>query len=104
AGRVTAQTFTTLHNFTGFDGAGPCADLILSDNVLYGTVSYGGSSGNGTVFEVNTNGGGFTTLYSFTTSANNILGVYTNSDGANPAAGLILSGNTLYGTANEGGS
>jgi uncharacterized repeat protein (TIGR03803 family) len=104
AGRVTAQTFTTLHNFTGFDGAGPYADLILSDNVLYGTVSYGGSSGNGTVFEVNTNGTGFTTLYSFTASANNILGVYTNSDGALPYAGVILSGNTLYGTANEGGS
>ena len=28
----------------------------------------------------------------------------TNSDGANPYAGLILSGNTLYGTARYGGS
>ena len=35
------------------------------------------------------------------------LGTYpftTNSDGANPVAGLILSGNTLYGTASQGGS
>jgi uncharacterized repeat protein (TIGR03803 family) len=42
----------------------------------------------------------FTTLYSFTASNNS-----TNSDGANPEAGLILSGDTLYGTAvNYGGS
>jgi len=35
----------------------------------------------------------------------NAFGIfYTNSDGANPAAGLILSGNILYGTANGGGS
>jgi uncharacterized repeat protein (TIGR03803 family) len=29
---------------------------------------------------------------------------FTNSDGANPIAGLLLSGDTLYGTANSGGS
>src|SRR5689334_892928 len=28
---------------------------------------------------------------------------YTNSDGAVPQAGLLLSGNTLYGTASGGG-
>jgi uncharacterized repeat protein (TIGR03803 family) len=32
------------------------------------------------------------------------FGQYTNSDGANPSAGLVLSGNTLYGTAENGGS
>ena len=31
-----------------------------------GRQQYGGSSGNGTVFAVNTDGTGFTTLYSFT--------------------------------------
>src|SRR6266516_1205411 len=42
----------------------------------------------------------FTTLYSFTASS----GCFpcTNSDGAGPR-GLILSGNTLYGTAGSGG-
>src|SRR5450759_1910741 len=35
----------------------------------------------------------FTALHSF-----------NNSDGASPFAGLILSGNTLYGTAYQGGS
>jgi uncharacterized repeat protein (TIGR03803 family) len=47
----------------------------------------------------------FTTLYSFTAVAYNTNSqTQTNSDGANPQAGLILSGNTLYGTASEGGT
>jgi uncharacterized repeat protein (TIGR03803 family) len=100
AGRATAQTFTTLYNFTALvdynnsDGAVPEAGVILSGNTLYGTAYYGGSSGNGTVFALNTNGTGFTNLYSFT----------GGSDGASPQAVLILSGNTLYGTASSGGS
>ena len=45
----------------------------------------------------------FTTLHSFT-ATDGVAG--TNSDGANPYAGVItnLSGNTLYGTASAGGS
>ena len=49
----------------------------------------GGTSNVGSVFALNTNGTDFTNLYSFTGGA----------DGANPQAGLTLSGNTLYGTA-----
>src|SRR5260370_39297615 len=75
AGSVTAQTFTALHSFTATvytdsnsDGAYPFAGLItnLSGTTLYGTAAYGGGSGNGTVFAVNTNGTGFTILHSFT--------------------------------------
>jgi len=75
AGRVTAQTLTTLYSFTespssnpstNSDGAGPQAGLILSGTTLYGTASQGGSSGYGTVFAVNTDGTGFTTLHTFT--------------------------------------
>jgi uncharacterized repeat protein (TIGR03803 family) len=106
AGRVMAQTFTTLYSFTATsnfinsDGANPRAGLILLGNTLYGTAFNGGSSGFGTVFAVNTNGTGFTNLYNFTVTSGpfNI-----NSDGAEPSAGLILSGNTLYGTASLGG-
>ena len=43
---------------------------------------------------------GFTTLYNFT--ATDVTGY--NNDGANPYAGLTLSGNTLYGTAQNGGT
>ena len=103
AGRATAQTLTALHSFTipsdsppfvNSDGANPYARLILSGNTLYGTALNGGGSGYGTVFAVDTDGTGFTTLYDF-------IG---GGDGASPQAGLILSGNTLYGTAESGGS
>jgi uncharacterized repeat protein (TIGR03803 family) len=97
--------FTTLHRFTAvnngknIDGYDPQAGLILSDNTLYGAAGGGGSSNHGTVFKVNTDGTGFATLYSFTALVSD-----TNNDGARPVGGLILSGNTLYGTAWEGGS
>lgn len=95
AGRVTAQTFTTVHNFTGGnDGANPEAGLLFSGNTLYGTASGGGISGNGTVFAINSDGTGFKVLHSFT----------GDSDGKDPQTGLILSGNTLYGVTTEGGS
>src|ERR1035437_4022567 len=111
AGRVTAQTFTTLHSFTAAPGplytnsggALPQAGLILSGTTLYGTAVNGGSSGNGTVFAVSTNGTGFTTLHTFTGPLL-VSSPITNSDGAWPRSGVILSDNTLYGTAHNGGS
>lgn len=106
--------FTILYSFTGpvnsgsgttnSDGVNPNS-LVLSGSTLYGTASSGGSFGQGTVFKLNTDGTGFADLYDFTAVSGSI-GVYqrpTNSDGAGPS-GLILSGNTLYGTASSGGS
>jgi uncharacterized repeat protein (TIGR03803 family) len=106
AGRLTAQTFTTLHSFTGSDGTSPLGGLILSgnSNTLYGTALNGGSSGVGTLFKVTTDGTSFTTLHSFTATSGSGRFLGTNSDGAYPSAGLIVSGNTLYGTAALGGS
>jgi uncharacterized repeat protein (TIGR03803 family) len=108
--------FTTLHSFTASDtdslgantnsdGVGPGAGLILSGNKLYGTAYGGGTSGSGTVFAVNTNGTGFKTLYRFTTADYGAYPLWrTNTDGAAPNAGLIISSNTLYGTTSQGGS
>src|SRR5476651_1104199 len=80
AGRVTAQTFTTLHSFTSLfysntnsDGANPHVGLILSGNKLYGTTVNGGFyhahpyntfdfAAAGTIFAVNTDGTGFTNI------------------------------------------
>jgi uncharacterized repeat protein (TIGR03803 family) len=110
AGRVLGQSFTNLYNFTArsdaspftnSDGAYPSSALVLSGNTLYGLAGDGGSAGNGTVFAINTDGTGFTNLYSFTPSSGAIS---SNSDGANPFASLILSDDTLYGTAFDGGS
>jgi len=103
---IDGTGFKTLHTFAGYpsEGATSRAGLILSGTNLYGTTIAGGSTDGGTVFAVNTDGAGFTNLHSFTAGANNSSGYYTNSDGANPWAGLVVSGNTLYGTAVGGGS
>lgn len=86
--------FTVLHPFTfGSDGGNPFGTLVLSGSTLYGTAIYGGCPGSGTVFKVSTSGSDFTVLHCFT----------GGSDGANPVAGLTLSGSTLYGTAQTGG-
>jgi uncharacterized repeat protein (TIGR03803 family) len=102
---TNANGFTNLYNFvpsftnsfgdyTNSSGASPNAPLLLLGNRLYGTANLGGSSGNGTVFAVNTDGSGFSNLYCFSGW----------SDGSSPNGGLLLSGNTLYGTTSSGGS
>jgi uncharacterized repeat protein (TIGR03803 family) len=108
--------FTTLHSFTAFtdptlpwgsnkDGANPFAGLVLSSNTLYGTATYGGVSAEGAVFAINTDGSGFTNLYSFSgRTSDPKTRAYTNKDGAVPFGGLTLSGNRLFGTTADGGS
>jgi uncharacterized repeat protein (TIGR03803 family) len=103
SGFTTLRGFAALNTSTNVDGANPVAGLSLSSDTLYGTTYRGGNSGNGTVFKVNTDGTGFTTLYSFTATSTNSLGADTNGDGAFPS-GLVVSSNTLYGTASYGGS
>lgn len=103
--------FTLLHSFNFMnpdDGASPYAGLILSGDTLYGTTYLGASyatdfpSGNGKIFAVSTDGTGYTNLYTFTEPSPDHF--FTNSDGGNPSAGLILSGSSLYGMATSGGS
>jgi uncharacterized repeat protein (TIGR03803 family) len=91
-------SFSALSNNTNNDGSGPVADLALTGSILYGTTQSGGTGGVGTIFRINTDGTGFTNLYSFSAIINN-----TNNDGANPTALLELSGNILYGTTQLGG-
>jgi uncharacterized repeat protein (TIGR03803 family) len=101
--------FSTLHRFTygtgpfytNSDGAFPQGDLVMSGNMLYGTTYYGGLPGNGTIFAVDTDGVGFASIYQFTGTP---PPGYTNADGALLYAGLIASGDALYGTALSGGS
>lgn len=81
-------------NITNSDGAMPTSGLVLVTNTLYGTTLTGGSSGVGTVFALNTDGTGFRVLHIFTGGG---------ADGASPRR-LILSGNSLYGTTQAGGS
>lgn len=94
---LAANTFTVLHTFLGHgvDGELPDAGLILSTDTLYGTTAAGGTNGGGgTVFSIGTNGGNYTILHSFNGA----------TDGKFIEAGLVLWGNTLYGTALVGSS
>jgi len=89
------SSFTNLYSFTGdSDGSTPWAGVILSGTTLYGTTGGGGNSFAGTVFAINTDGTGFTNLYSFT----------GGNDGERPNASLLFSTNVLYGTTELGGA
>jgi uncharacterized repeat protein (TIGR03803 family) len=84
-------TLTTLHSFTGSDGANPAGGLVQgTDGNLYGTTSDNSITTNfGTVFRI-TPGGVFSNQY-------NLDGA---SDGSEPQLGLTLgSDGKFYGTS-----
>ena len=54
------------------------------------------------VFKVNSDGTGFKTLHAFTEGSGQYPDI-RNRDGANPSAGLTVSGDTLYGMTRHGG-
>lgn len=88
-----AGMLQTLHVFSGNDGLSPQSTLTLGpDGALYGTTTFGGTHGHGTLFQVTTNGT-FTLLISLD----------SNTNGANPYGRLLLSAGALYGTAANGG-
>jgi uncharacterized repeat protein (TIGR03803 family)/YVTN family beta-propeller protein len=97
AGATPKQTFTTLAVFDGTNGSSPGSLVQGTDGNLYGTATYKGAYGYGTLFKT-TLGGAVTTLYSFCSQAN-------CPDGQWPGSGLILAtdGN-FYGTTSAGGT
>jgi uncharacterized repeat protein (TIGR03803 family) len=93
--------FSVLHSFAGGsgDGSGPLGGLVVGGSTLYGMTGWGGGAGDaygyGAVFKIGADGNGFGLLHSFT----------GGSDGRNPAySSLVLSGTTLYGMTEYGGS
>jgi hypothetical protein len=91
-----------IHYFTGADGSGPQAGLVMDHHGnLYGTTSGGGNYNQGVAFQLRPVSGGWTfaVLHNF-----NFDGV-NNFDGARPYAKLRLDkkGN-LYGTTEFGGT
>jgi uncharacterized repeat protein (TIGR03803 family) len=101
----TTWTETILYSFNSYgsgDGAEPYGALLLdSAGNLFGTTKLGGTSNNGTVFELSPPSGGATTwtetiLYNFT-------GGDGGSEGANPESALIFGPKgTLFGTTGIG--
>jgi len=91
-----AQTFTLLYSFQGApqDGMTPNSELVfdMSGN-LYGTTYSGGTSANGTVFELDSSGKE-TVLHNFAGGS---------GDGEFPTGAIVRYAGNLYGTTIEGG-
>jgi uncharacterized repeat protein (TIGR03803 family) len=90
-----STTITTLASFDGTDGSLPLSALVLDGSGnLFGTAALGGPTGNGTIFELAKGSSAVTTLASF-----------NGTDGANPAAGVLMDGSgNLFGTTVNGGA
>lgn len=99
AGTANAE-FDLLHEFAGWpgDGAQPKGSLVYDAGAekLYSMTSIGGANDYGTVFEMDTDGSGYSVLHNF------VGGV---DDGWAPYGSLTLDPSTglLYGMANAGG-
>ena len=89
--------YTHLHEFTGGDADGwePVGGLILVGGALYGTTIWGGDGGGGVVYQIGTDGTGYSHLHEFAGAP---------EDGKNPFAWLEPGGSGLYGTTRYGGA
>jgi uncharacterized repeat protein (TIGR03803 family) len=92
---TTTGAEAVAYAFTGASsGSFPSAGLVDVNGILYGVTSAGGATGKGAVFTVNPTSGAEKVVYSFR----------GGTDGAGPAASLVVVGSTLYGTTVRGGS
>jgi len=92
-----AWTEEVLHSFgKGDDGTDPVAGVSFdAEGNLYGTTSAGGTSGNGTVFQLKP---------SKTEWTEKILHDFElKDDGGVPYAGIVVDGDKLFGAATDGG-
>jgi uncharacterized repeat protein (TIGR03803 family) len=98
--RVGDGGYADLFDFDGTTGWGPYGTPTLAGDVLFGVTYQGGTNGAGNIFQINTDGLRYTNLFSFQGQGG------ANTTGAYPYdySGLVLSGNTLYGTAAVSGS
>lgn len=102
---VHAQTLTTLHSFSGTDGAFPDTQIVKARHRVvqhtngnyYGVTPYGGANDDGVVYEVNSSGAEIT-LYNF-------CSIGGCADGEIPDGALALGNDgNLYGTTYQGGA
>jgi len=91
---VDGSGYRVLHDFgSGGDGEGPGGLVQASNGTFYGTTGFGGANGNGTVFDMDTNG---------------TLTVYASFNGLNGSepSGKLVEGTdgNFYGTTIYGGT
>jgi uncharacterized repeat protein (TIGR03803 family) len=102
----TRWTESVLYSFGNFSGGNQFSPAFLngslvmdSHGALYGTANSGGTGGVGAVFELTPPAAG-----SAIWTETDLLEFAGTSNGANPQAGLLAKGTTLYGTAETGGA
>ena len=92
---TSGANYKILHNFAGTsDGSNPPANLVQgSDNFLYGATNFGGASGFGVFFKINTTGTTYKVLHAFD----------GKPSGGYPVSNLLLHTNgTIYGWTTTG--
>lgn len=94
---IDGSNYKVLHAFAGAPSDGATSDhgyVVQSGSWLYGMTTMGGSSKNGVIFKLMTDGSNYMILYNFG---------LTSHDGKNPYGSLLLDGTQLYGTTAKGG-
>jgi uncharacterized repeat protein (TIGR03803 family) len=88
--------FSLLRKFAGgsADGSSPYGSLTLDGSTLYGMTSAGGDANAGTMFQMNTDGTGFSLLHEFAGGG---------TDGSAPNGSLTQDGLMIYGMTRSGG-
>ena len=90
---TTGHNYKMLHFFSYYDGEEPYGNLTWAKGRLYGTTSYGGGNADeGTVFSMDSTGGNFVEMVDF-----------NEGNGENPYGDITISGDTLFGTTEDGG-
>jgi gliding motility-associated-like protein len=88
-------SFTKLYDFGAApDGERPFGSLLKQGTVLYGMTIRGGTTGDGTIFKINTDGSGYSKLFDFTAA----------STGSDPSGAVVSDGTYLYGVNSSGGT
>ena len=97
---TTNGQLTVLHRFNIVDGEAPVGGVSLgADGYYYGTTTFGGGAGFGTVFNMRADNGGVGTLYSFSGGDD---GAYPNAAPVRSIGGDFFG--TTVGTSNTHGS
>lgn len=101
-----AQAFQVVHNFSNPEAMFAFGKLASDGNTIYGVGGgyIGALPHYGSVFRVKTDGTGFGILKQFPATYPGAGGIYTNTDGSTPLGGLVLGGDTVYGTTYQGGN
>ena len=98
--RTTGTGYMVLHDFAGgaTDGREVFGALVSGGSTspwLYGVTVYGGTSNQGVIYKIQTNGSGFQVIHSFTSGL---------TDGRNPNSALVRVGSVLYGMTPSAGA